>query len=65
MDIQFKKQAFAVYFVKKETKEKIIDSVFLSLHKAMQYAADLNEWEHKEGQGDLWIYQPIDFNDEQ
>lgn len=65
MDIVFKKQAFAVYFVKEETKEIVIDSVFLSHDKAMQYAAEFNAWEQKEGQGDLWVCQPIDFDDEQ
>lgn len=63
MKIVFKKQAYAVYFIKKETKEFILDSVFLSPGKAMQYAADFNEWEKKEGEGDTWICQPIDFDD--
>ena len=64
MEIKFKKQAYAVCFIKKKTKEMVIDSVFLSADKAMQYAADYNEWELKEGEGDLWVCQPIDFDDE-
>ena len=64
MEIVFKKQAYAVYFIKKETKEWILDSVFLSLDKAMQYAADFNVWEKKEGEGDIWMCELIDFDDE-
>ena len=64
MEFKFKKQAYAVYFIKKKTKELVIDSVFLSHDKAMRYAADYNEWELKEGEGDLWICQSIDFDDE-
>ena len=64
MEIVFKKQAFAVYFIKKETKEIILDSVFLSHDKAMQYAADYNEWEVNQGSKDIWVCQPIDFDDE-
>lgn len=64
MEIKFKKQAYAVFFIKKETKEFILDSVFLSPDKAMQYAAEFNVWEKKEGEGDIWICQPIDFDDE-
>ena len=64
MDIVFNKQAYLAYFIIKETKEIIIDSVFLSLDKAKQYAAEFNEWELKEGDGDTWFCLEIDFDDE-
>lgn len=64
MEIKFKKKAYAVSFVKKETKEIVNDSVFLSQDRAMRYAADCNELEQATGQGDLWFFIPIDFDDE-
>ena len=62
--VDFKKQAYAVYFIKAETKELVLDSVFLSGYKAMRYAKDYNEWEENKGSKDIWICQPIDFDDE-
>lgn len=62
--VNFKKQAYAVYFIKAETKSLVLDSVFLSRNKAIQYAEDYNEWEWNQGSKDIWICQPIDFDDE-
>ena len=62
--VDFKKQAYAVYFIKAETKKLVLDSVFLSRNKAMRYAEDYNEWEENQGSKDIWICQPIDFDDE-
>ena len=60
----FKKQAYVVYFIKAETKKLVLDSVFLSINKAMRYAKDYNEWEENQGSKDIWICLPIDFDDE-
>lgn len=62
--VNFKKQAYAVYFIKAETKSLVLDSVFLSRNKAIQYAEDYNEWEENQGSKDIWICQPIEFDDE-
>lgn len=62
--VNFKKQAYAVYFIKAETKRLILDSVFLSRDKAMRYAEDYNEWEVNQGSKDIWVCQQIDFDDE-
>lgn len=62
--VDFKKKAYAVYFIKADTKRLVLDSVFLSRDKAIRYAEDYNEWEVEQGSKDIWIFQPIDFDDE-
>lgn len=63
--VNFKKEAYAVYFIKADTKKLVLDSIFLSRDKAIRYAEDYNEWEDEQGSKDIWVCQPIDFNDEQ
>ena len=62
--VNFKKQAYAVYFIKAETKRIVLDSVFLSSDKAKRYAEDYNKWEENQGSKDIWVCQPINFDDE-
>lgn len=62
--VNFKKVAYAIYFVKADTARLVLDSVFLSRDKAMIYAKYFNKLEVDQGSKDIWICQPIEFNDE-